>query len=137
MKVVRVLSFLLVFPVVVSAATLRGTVRAVDGQPVAQAAVDVNGLHAVTDAEGRFAIDVAAGTYTIVVTRSGFQAPAQPAATDSDVVITLRPGLAENIVVSGIRAEAKTPVTKSNIDRSTIERDYYGQDIPLLLRDTP
>ena len=59
------------------------------------------------------------------------------AATDTDIVITLRPGLAENIVVSGIRAEAKTPVTKSDVDRATIERDYYGQDIPLLLRDTP
>jgi len=137
MKVVRVLSFLLVFPVVLSAATLRGTVRAIDGQPVAQASIDVNGQHAITDADGRFAIDVAAGTYTVVVTRSGFQAVAQAAATGTDVVITLRPGLAENIVVSGIRAEAKTPVTKSDIDRSTIERDYYGQDIPLLLRDTP
>src|SRR5437764_10498606 len=48
-----------------------------------------------------------------------------------------KPVLKELIVVSGIRAEEKTPVTKSDIDRGTIERDYYGQDIPLLLRDTP
>ncbi|MEA2337800.1 MAG: iron complex outerrane recepter protein, partial [Thermoanaerobaculia bacterium] len=137
MKVVRVLSFLLVFPVVASAATLRGVVRAVDGHPVAQAAVDVNGLHATTDAEGRFGIEVASGTYTVVVTRSGFQPVAVQAAADTELTITLRPGLAESIVVSGIRAEAKTPVTKSDVDRATIERDYYGQDIPLLLRDTP
>jgi len=91
----------------------------------------------MTDAEGRFAIDVPAGRYTVVVTRNGYQAVAQLAAADTDIVITLRPGLAENIVVSGIRAEEKTPVTKSDVDRSTIERDYYGQDIPLLLRDTP
>src|SRR4051812_18130321 len=135
MKVV--LAFLLLFPVVVSAATLRGLVRAVDGHPVANAAVEVNGLHATTDAEGRFGIDVAAGTYTVIVTRNGYQAVAQTAATDADIVITLRPGLAESIVVSGIRAEAKTPVTKSDVDRGVIERDYYGQDIPLLLRDTP
>jgi iron complex outermembrane receptor protein len=137
MKVVRVLSFLLVFPVVASGATLRGVVRAVDGHPVAQAAVDVNGLHATTDAEGRFGIEVASGTYTVVVTRSGFQPVAVQAAADTELTITLRPGLAESIVVSGIRAEAKTPVTKSDVDRATIERDYYGQDIPLLLRDTP
>ncbi|MEA2327725.1 MAG: iron complex outerrane recepter protein [Thermoanaerobaculia bacterium] len=135
MKVV--LAFLLFFPVVVSAATLRGVVRAIDGHPVANANVEINGVHATTDAEGRFAIDIAKGTYTVVVTRSGFQPVAMNAATDSDIVITLRPGLAESIVVSGIRAEAKTPVTKSDVDRSTIERDYYGQDIPLLLRDTP
>ena len=43
----------------------------------------------------------------------------------------------ESIIVSGIRADAETPVTKTNIDRATIEKDYYGQDIPLLLRDAP
>src|SRR5437762_7029216 len=48
-----------------------------------------------------------------------------------------KPVLKESIVVSGIRAEAKTPVTKTDLDRTTIEKDYYGQDIPLLLRDTP
>ncbi|HEV7425107.1 MAG TPA: TonB-dependent receptor [Thermoanaerobaculia bacterium] len=131
------LAFLLLFPVVVSAATLRGVVRAIDGHPVPNAAVEVNGQRATADAEGRFAIDVAAGTYTVVVTRHGFQPIAMQAATDSDIVITLLPGLAESIVVSGIRAEEKTPVTKSDVDRSTIQRDYYGQDIPLLLRDTP
>ncbi|MGH9422014.1 MAG: TonB-dependent receptor, partial [Thermoanaerobaculia bacterium] len=91
----------------------------------------------VTDAGGHFAVDTSPGTHTVVVTRSGFQPAAVPAATGTEVVITLRPGLAENIVVSGIRAEEKTPVTKSDVDRGTIERDYYGQDIPLLLRDTP
>jgi iron complex outermembrane receptor protein len=137
MKVFRVLSFLLVFPVLVSAATLRGVVRAVDGHAIANADIDVNGHRATTNADGRFAIDVAAGSYTVVVTLSGFQPVAMQAAAGSDIVITLRPGLAESIVVSGIRAEAKTPVTKSDVDRSTIQRDYYGQDIPLLLRDTP
>ena len=53
------------------------------------------------------------------------------------MAITLRPLLAENIVVSGIRAEAETPVTKPDVSRAEIERDYYGQDIPMLLRDTP
>ena len=48
-----------------------------------------------------------------------------------------KPVLKESIVVSGIRAEEKTPVTKTDIDKETIEKDYYGQDIPLLLRDAP
>lgn len=138
MRVVRVVSFLFFFPVLVSAATLRGVVHAVDGRPVVSAIVAVEGYRAaVTDAEGRFAIDVPAGTYTVVVTGSGFQSTAIKAAAGTDLAITLRPGLAENIVVSGIRAEAGTPVTKSDVERATIERDYYGQDVPLLLRDTP
>ena len=45
--------------------------------------------------------------------------------------------LKESIVVSGIRADEKTPVTKTDIDQETIATDYYGQDIPLLLRDAP
>jgi iron complex outermembrane receptor protein len=138
MRVVRVVSILLFFPVLVSAAALKGIVRGVDGKPIDAAAVAVEGYRtATTDADGRFALEVPAGKYTLIVTRSGFQAMAIPASTDADVAVTLRPGLAENIVVSGIRAEAQTPVTKSDVDRGTIERDYYGQDIPLLLRDTP
>jgi iron complex outermembrane receptor protein len=49
----------------------------------------------------------------------------------------LKPVLHEAIVVSGIRAEEKTPVTKTDIDKEIIDKDYYGQDIPLLLRDAP
>jgi iron complex outermembrane receptor protein len=138
MKAGGVFSFLLFFPFLVSAAALKGIVRGVDGKPIGAATVATEGYRAVTtDSEGRFALDVPAGTYTVVVTRSGFQAVATTASTEAELVVTLRPGLAENIVVSGIRAEAATPVTKSDIDRGTIERDYYGQDIPLLLRDTP
>jgi len=47
------------------------------------------------------------------------------------------PALAEAIVVSGIRADAETPVTKTDIPREEIEKQYHQQDIPLLLRDTP
>ncbi len=137
MRALRVVLFFLFFPTLVSAATVRGVVHGVDGQPVGQASVEVDGHRVVTGETGIFAIDVPAGSYTVVVTRNGFQAVAVTAVAGKDIVITLRPGLAENIVVSGIRAEAKTPVTKSDVDRGTIERDYYGQDIPLLLRDTP
>jgi iron complex outermembrane receptor protein len=137
MRVVRVFAVLLFFPVIVCGATLRGVVRMSDGSPAGGADVEVAGRHIVTTADGRFAFEVDAGTYDVLVMRSGFQPIAIPIATDTDSVVTLRPGLAENIVVSGIRAEEKTPVTKSDIDRSTIQRDYYGQDVPLLLRDTP
>src|SRR5436853_1293045 len=52
-------------------------------------------------------------------------------------VSSQKPALAETIVVSGIRADETTPVTKSNIDRADIERDYHQQDIPLLMTETP
>ncbi len=48
-----------------------------------------------------------------------------------------KPVVEESIVVSGIRADDEKPVTKTNITRDDIERDYTTQDIPLLLRDAP
>lgn len=47
------------------------------------------------------------------------------------------PAYEESIVVSAIRADETTPVTKTDIPRETIEKQYHGQDVPLLLRDAP
>src|SRR5688572_13687256 len=47
------------------------------------------------------------------------------------------PGFSETMVVSAIRAEEDTPVTKSELYREDIEERYHGQDVPLLLRETP
>lgn len=43
----------------------------------------------------------------------------------------------ESIVVSAIRADETTPVTRTDIPRETIEKQYHGQDVPLLLREAP
>src|SRR5438128_103195 len=48
-----------------------------------------------------------------------------------------KPAFAETIVVAGIRADAETPVTRTDVKRADIEKNYYGKDIPMLLRDTP
>jgi iron complex outermembrane receptor protein len=48
-----------------------------------------------------------------------------------------KPVVEESIVVSGIRADDEKPVTKTNITKDDIARDYTTQDIPLLLRDAP
>src|SRR5688572_22390887 len=47
------------------------------------------------------------------------------------------PELKETIVVSAIRAEDETPVTKTDVPREEIAERYHGQDVPLLLRDAP
>ncbi|HUP62504.1 MAG TPA: TonB-dependent receptor [Thermoanaerobaculia bacterium] len=54
----------------------------------------------------------------------------------STVTVT-QPAYNESIVVSAIRADEQTPVTKTDIARDEIERRYHGQDVPLLLRDAP
>ena len=134
----RLFVVLILFPLAAIADTLTGSVRAPNGDAIAGATVAIeSGRSAVTDTQGRFTLDVPRGTHTVRVSRDGFQAQTIQAATDSVLEVRLRPALAESIVVSGIRAEPKTPVTKTDLTRDEIEKAYYGQDIPLLLRDTP
>lgn len=59
------------------------------------------------------------------------------ASTTTTTTTTAVPEFKESIVVSAIRAEEDVPVTKTDIDRETIEEEYHGQDIPLLLRESP
>jgi iron complex outermembrane receptor protein len=120
--------------IVLLAAILRGIITTPAGQPIEGATVAAAQQRVVSDAAGRFAIDVPDGE-TLTISKSGFQTvTVKPAA---DATIVLKPALAESIVVSGIRADAETPVTKSDLTRADIERVYYAQDIPLLLRETP
>lgn len=132
----------------VSAATIRGVVKDLAGQPVAGAEIVISprdaaaqtaapALTATTDTEGAFAIEGLPGAYSLRVNHAGFREQVRTISADEAVSIELEPAVSESIVVSGIRADDRTPVTKTNVSRATIARTYYQQDIPLLLRDTP
>lgn len=43
----------------------------------------------------------------------------------------------QEVQVSSVRAGATTPLSYSNIDKKTIEKDNFGKDIPSLLLSTP
>jgi iron complex outermembrane receptor protein len=123
---------------VVLAATLSGTVKDSSGTPIHGATVSVANVRSVpTDAAGAFSLDLGDGTYHLRVAHPGFDTEELKARTGDRVDVTLDPAFAETITVSGIRAEAETPVTKSELPREEIEKRYYGQDVPLLLRDAP
>jgi iron complex outermembrane recepter protein len=113
---------------------IHGVVKDPAGTPIAGVVVSIGAVRAVTDSSGAFTIE-SAQKETLRVAHSGFQT-ANVAAAD-EVEITLHPALSDSIVVSGIRAEATTPVTKTDVPREEIEQRYHQQDIPLLLRDTP
>jgi iron complex outermembrane recepter protein len=120
------------------AASLHGVVHDPAGQPIAGASVAIaNGKTAVTAADGTFGIDVPDGTYAVTVSRAGFQSVDRKVPAGDAIDVTLTPRIAESIVVSGIRAEPETPVTKTDFDHREIEKKYAQQDIPMLLRDAP
>ncbi len=124
------------FPTIILAMLVSGIVHDPAGQPIGGASVSIANVKSVeTAADGTFTLDVPEGRYTIVVGKAGFRT--EQVASQPKLDITLAPKIAETIEVSGIRAEEKTPVTKSEMDRPEIERKYAQQDVPLLLRDTP
>ena len=122
----------------VLAATLSGTVTDNRGQPVSGAAVSIQSTrNTTTDSRGAFSLDVPDGAYEVRVVHPGFRVETTRARTDDPVTIALAPAFAETMVVSAIRADDVTPVTKTDVSHAQIEREYHGQDVPLLLRDTP
>ena len=125
------------FSTALTAATLRGFVRDPYGHALAGASVTVESRTATTDDSGAFALDVPAGLHTVRTAHAGFQSQSRDVSTSDVVEITLVPAFAETMVVSAIRAEPATPVTKSEVTRDDIAREYHGEDVPLLLRDTP
>ncbi len=126
------------FSAILIAISLHGVVHDPAGQPIAGASVAIANVKTVeTAADGTFQLDVPDGAYTLVVSRAGFQTEQRKASGGESIDVTLTPRIAESIVVSGIRAEPETPVTKTDFGRPTIEKKYYQQDIPMLLRDAP
>src|ERR1700690_1938386 len=47
------------------------------------------------------------------------------------------PHVSENVVVKALRADDVVPVTKTDIDRTELQAKNYGQEIPLLLQESP
>ena len=62
------------------------------------------------------------------------QTPA-PAPSPSPTPVPIR--LSEEVVVQGVRAEERTPVTKTDVERDAIELVNRGQEMPYLLGETP
>lgn len=123
---------------VVLAATLSGTVKDPTGTPISGATVSVANVRSVaTDAAGAFALDLPDSEYELRVTHPGFETETHRVKAGQRLDVILDPAFAETMVVSAIRAEAVTPVTKTDIAREEIEQQYHGQDVPLLLRDAP
>lgn len=120
-----------------------GVVLGPEGEPLPGAAVRFGDLRAVTtDADGRFRLTLPAGRWEVRVTYPG-SAPlstrVQIGADGGELLLQLPSVLqiSEAVTVSGIRADADVPITKTDLGRSEIEALSHGQDAPALLQYTP
>ena len=67
--------------------------------------------------------------------RAADPAPAPtPTPTPTPVAV---PNRTENVVVQAIRGEEEAPVTKSDLDQQALAEKAWGQEMPVLLQDTP
>ena len=124
------------------AVRVAGVVTDTEGKPLSGATVALGGEVALTDAAGGWSLAVVAGTHTLVVSLDGF-APIRRSLhvgpqTGSVEVTLHRPlHLTEAVVVRAVRAEERTPVTKTDIGRAEIEAVGQGQEMPFLLGQAP
>ena len=97
---------------------------------------------AVTDSQGKFKIgDLTAGNYTVVVRFLGYAQKSELVNVQGDVEIIINmessAQLTEEVVIFATRANDKTPTTFTHVKKEVIERQNFGQDIPMLLNWTP
>lgn len=125
--------------------SITGIVR--DGksnQVLAGATVQVEGLSnvTITDEFGRFRLEkLKAGEYAVVTSYVGYQRKTGKVTlnANTDLPITLEQSreLTDEVVVYATRANEKTPTTFTNVSGQSLQKQNFGQDMPLLLNWTP
>ena len=97
---------------------------------------------AITNDDGIFRIEgVPAGNYTVVVRFLGYTPKKEEISLQRDTKLTINleasATITEEVVVYATRANDKTPTTFTHVNKDAIQKQNFGQDIPMLLNWTP
>ena len=128
-------------PTLFSQSKLYGKITA-QGEPLIGASVIIAGSTngVVTNIQGDYIIEnLVDGFHTINVSYTGtpYQITIEVKG-DTKYDIELFPIIEfDDIIVSATRADDKTPMTYTNIDKEELEANNLGQDVPYLLKWTP
>ncbi|MDZ7723341.1 MAG: TonB-dependent receptor [candidate division KSB1 bacterium] len=126
--------------------TITGTVTdQKDGAPVAGANVTLldSKQGAATSEQGRFHLNnVPTGTYTLAVSHISYRVYKQQITVDENLQLSIdmQPQVLKGQqiqVVSNRAVERKSPVAFTDISAQEIEREYFSQEVPLLLDKVP
>jgi len=122
--------------------SLKGKVVDEKGNPLVGAIVVIqnstNGKS--TDKFGQFSFNkVTKKIAKLVVSFVGYEQETVKATADIEILVKLQPKSVsiDEITVRSLRANDKSPVAYSNIDKETLSKTNLGQDIPYLLSQTP
>ena len=99
------------------------------------------GKGTVTDFNGAFSLDLAAGTYTLEVSYVGYEPESKTITTEQDGIsldFLLEPlAISEVQVVADVARSRETPVAFSTVLPKQIEEQRAGRDLPMVLNSTP
>lgn len=112
--------------------------------PLPGANIVIKGTYKATysDFEGNFDLGkLAAGNYQLQVTFIGYQSLVKDIALNQDTPLNLNlieeTLVADEIVVRSTRATEQTPIAFDNLEKADIQKQNFGQDLPLLLNFSP
>ena len=119
-------------------------IKIIDGvskQPVAGAVVKYGNVQAITDDDGKVQLTIMPAKTPVLVKSLGYEAYEMipDALSSGELVITLK-SIAlflQPLEVKSVRAGNKMPFAKTNISKEEIEKTNTGQDLPMLLNQTP
>ncbi len=99
-------------------------------------------LKTFTDAEGMFIIqNIKPGTYNINISAIGFENQSlQVNVSDNvnlDVKLVPKPYMVKTFEVTSLRAAERSPFTERTVTAEELEKINLGQDLPILLDQTP
>ena len=89
-----------------------------------------------TDFDGNYTIKVPEGKHSVTVSFLGYTTIKKDITTNQKnivVVLTANENILEEVLVSATRANAKTPITFTNVTKKELESRNLGQDLPILL----
>ena len=124
--------------------TLKGTVINETGERLSGANLTISNSFSrtTTDVNGTFLFKNLKGkNYQLTISYMGYEKQTKDVEVTGDqtldIVMKLDPILAQEVLVSATRAKEKSPVAFVTVEKSTIESQNMGQDIPYLLGLTP
>lgn len=125
--------------------TIQGNVKSsTTNLPLAGATIQSDwGNHfTITDEHGAFLLEnVKSGNYVIVVRYLGFAEKRERLTVNENKSLTIEleedTRLTDEVIVYATRVAEKSPTTFSNINKSELKKQNFGQDLPFVLNYTP
>jgi iron complex outermembrane recepter protein len=136
--------FLLMSMNTLAQVTISGRVQDSNEQALVGATIQLESTRqfAVTDEFGRFQIGkLKPGEYTLIIKFLGFtdQTVTVSAQANNFVEVVMQESvmITDEVIISATRASDKTPTTFTSINKRSIQKQNFGQDLPFLLNWTP